>query len=100
MHVYGSCSMHEIIFLRRGGVLVVPRSALRNNFGRWRSEPSASEPGVRAILDPCVAGFDRFEFKFRPKRSDFGRKKAKSQFTMIATTTHDARRYCTPNWLG
>ena len=24
MHVYGSCSMHEIIFLRRGGVLVVP----------------------------------------------------------------------------
>ena len=23
MHVYGSCSMHEIIFLRRGGVLVV-----------------------------------------------------------------------------
>jgi hypothetical protein len=52
--------------------------ALRNMTGRWRSEPTESEPGVRAILDPCVAGFDRFEFKFRPKRSDFGRKKVKS----------------------
>ena len=29
------------------------------------------------------AGFDRFEFKFRPKRSDFGRKKLRTAETAV-----------------
>ena len=36
-----------------------------------------------ATFDPCVAGFDRFEFKFRPKRSDFGRKKLRTAETGV-----------------
>ena len=37
-------------------------------------------------FDPCVAGFDRFEFKFRPKRSDFGRKKLRTRLPASSAT--------------
>ena len=33
------------------------------------------------VFEPCAVGFDRFEFKFRPKRSDFGRKKLRTAET-------------------
>ena len=34
-------------------------------------------------LEFNVTGFDRFEFKFRPKRSDFGRKKLRTAETAV-----------------
>ena len=33
------------------------------------------------LLTSKATGFDRFEFKFRPKRSDFGRKKLRTAET-------------------
>ena len=35
------------------------------------------------VFEPCVTGFDRYEFKFRPKRSDFGRKKLRTAETAV-----------------
>ena len=34
-------------------------------------------------LEFNVTGFDRYEFKFRPKRSDFGRKKLRTAETAV-----------------
>ena len=35
------------------------------------------------LLTSKATGFDRFEFKFRPKRSDFGRKKLRTAETAV-----------------
>ena len=38
---------------------------------------------ARPTFERCVTGFDRYEFKFRPKRSDFGRKKLRTAETAV-----------------
>ena len=55
--------------------------------GRFSRRLSASWRqlwGQRPLsLEFNVTGFDRFEFKFRPKRSDFGRKKLRTAETAV-----------------
>ena len=43
-------------------------------------------------LECNVTGFDRFEFKFRPKRSDFGRKKLRTAETAEADSRDGQER--------
>ena len=44
----------------------------------------AAAPAGAAVSTFCnVTGFDRYEFKFRPKRSDFGRKKLRTAETAV-----------------
>ena len=44
---------------------------------------SSSAHRSPSVFEPCVTGFDRYEFKFRPKRSDFGRKKLRTAETAV-----------------